>query len=86
MSLDFHGVCQNAFYHERLAFKVNISGLFKPFETSFFARVVNLLQDFKSDLLVLAQFVEFAFDLLVGSDFQDFLFVRHDNGNAESFS
>jgi hypothetical protein len=30
--------------------------------------------------------VEFAFDFLVGSDFQDFLFVGHDNRNAEGFS
>ena len=86
MSLNFHCVSQNAFVHERLAFKVNISSLFEPFEASFLASVVDLLQNFKSDLFVLAQIVEFAFDFLISSDFHEFLFVGHDDGNAERLS
>lgn len=83
VSLNFHCVSQNAFVHERLTLEVNISSLFEPFEASFLASVVDLLQDFKSDLFVLAQFVEFAFDFLISSDFHEFLFVGHDDGNAE---
>jgi hypothetical protein len=83
VSLDLHCVCQYSLGQEWQWLQVNVSCLLESFQTTLLSCVVQLLQYLQSDILVCAQFLECAFNLLIICELHDFLLVRNSNCDAK---